>query len=74
MQKLEKLEKENSRHDIKYGNQYPVNILDMSIKNMSDDSESEKIKPEHEEMKEEGHQIELKDGYEQDEEYEESEE
>ena len=29
MQKLEKLEKENSIPDIKYGNQYPVNILDM---------------------------------------------
>ena len=41
---------------------------------MSDNNESEKIKAEHEEMKEEGHQIELKDGYEQDEEYEESEE
>jgi len=41
---------------------------------MSDDKKSEKIKAEHEEMKEEGHQLDLKEGYEQDEEYEESEE
>ncbi len=41
---------------------------------MSNEKESEKIKAEHEEMKEEGHQLELKEGYEQDEEYEESEE
>ncbi len=41
---------------------------------MSDDKKSEKIKTEHEEMKEEGHQLDLKEGYEQDEEYEESEE
>ena len=39
---------------------------------MSDEKESEKIKAELEEMKEEGHQLELKDNYEQDEEYEES--
>ncbi|MDH3677257.1 MAG: hypothetical protein OEQ12_03040 [Nitrosopumilus sp.] len=39
---------------------------------MSKDTESEKIKAEHEEMKEEGHQLELKEGYEQDEEYEEA--
>ena len=37
------------------------------------DSEAEKIKAEREEMKEEAHQLDLKDGYEQDEEYEESE-
>ena len=41
---------------------------------MSENSEKEKIKAEQEEMKEEVHQLELKDGYEQDEEYEESEE
>lgn len=41
---------------------------------MSDDKESEKIKAEHEEMKEESHQLDLKEGYEKDEEYEESEE
>ncbi len=40
---------------------------------MSNDKESEKVKSEHEEMKEQGHQLELKEGYEQDEEYEESE-
>ncbi len=41
---------------------------------MSEDKKSEKIKAEHEEMKEEGHQLDLKEGYEQDEEYEKSEE
>jgi hypothetical protein len=41
---------------------------------MSDDTESEKIKAEREEMKEEAHQLDLKDAYEKDEEYEESEE
>jgi hypothetical protein len=39
---------------------------------MSEDTESEKIKAEQEEMKEEGHEMDLKEGYEQDEEYEES--
>ena len=37
---------------------------------MSNDKESKKKKSEHEEMKEEGHQLELKEGYEQDEESE----
>ena len=41
---------------------------------MSEDKESEKIKAEREEMKEEGHELDLKEGYEQDEKYEESEE
>lgn len=41
--------------------------------NMSEDTEDEKIKAEREEMKEEAHQLDLKEGYEQDEEYEESE-
>lgn len=42
---------------------------------MSDDKETEKEwkKVEHEEMKEESHQLELKSNYESDEEYEESE-
>ncbi|MFB5631787.1 MAG: hypothetical protein ACE5Q9_00485 [Nitrosopumilus sp.] len=39
---------------------------------MSEDKEKEWKKLEQEEMKEEDHQLELKDGYEQDEEYEES--
>ena len=39
---------------------------------MSDKKENEKIKAEREEMLEETHQLELKEGYEQDEEYEES--
>ena len=41
---------------------------------MSEDKKIEKIKAEREEMMEEAHQLELKEGYEQDEEYEESEE
>lgn len=41
---------------------------------MSDERKNEKIKAEREEMKEESHQLDLKEGYEQDEEYEESEE
>jgi len=41
---------------------------------MSKKSEKELKKLDHEEMKEESHQIELKEGYEQDEEYEKSEE
>ncbi len=44
----------------------------MSNDKESEKKESEKKKSEHEEMKEEGHQLELKEGYEQDEEYEES--
>ena len=40
---------------------------------MSDEKEAEKIKAEREEMKEEAHQLDLQEGYEQDEEYEESE-
>lgn len=54
-------------------NQYPVNIKELYTLFMSEDTESEKIKAEREEMKEESHQIELKENYEQDEEYEESE-
>jgi len=42
------------------------------MESMIDDTESEKIKAEQEEMKEEGHELDLKDGYEQDEEYEEN--
>jgi len=41
---------------------------------MSEKSEKELKKLDQEEMKEETHQIDLKEGYEQDEEYEESEE
>jgi len=41
---------------------------------MSEDEEAEKINAEREEMIEEAHQLELKESYEQDEEYEESEE
>jgi len=41
---------------------------------MSKESEKELKKLDQEEMKEGGHQIELKEGYEQDEEYEESKE
>ena len=40
---------------------------------MSEESEKELKKLDQEEMKEEAHQIDLKEGYEQDEEYEESE-
>jgi len=40
---------------------------------MSEESEKELKKLDQEEMKEETHQIDLKEGYEQDEEYEESE-
>jgi len=40
---------------------------------MSEESEKESKKLDQEEMKEEAHQIDLKEGYEQDEEYEESE-
>ncbi len=40
---------------------------------MSEDKEAEKKKAEREEMIEEAHQLDLKEGYEQDEEYEESE-
>lgn len=40
---------------------------------MSEEKKDEKIKAEREEMMEEAHQLELKEGYEQDEEYEESE-
>ena len=58
---------------IKYENQKPVNILETHTIIMSEDSKSEKIKTEQEEMKEEQHQLDLKEGYEKDEEYEESE-
>ncbi len=40
----------------------------------NDEKQKEWKKLEHEEMKEEAHQLDLKEGYEQDEEYEESEE
>ena len=40
---------------------------------MSEDKEKEKIKAEQEEMKEEFHEMELEKGYEQDEEFNESE-
>lgn len=39
---------------------------------MYEESEKELKKQDHEEMKEESHQLELKEGYEQDEEYNES--
>ena len=41
---------------------------------MSEETEKELKKLDHEEMKEESHQLELMEGYEQDEEYDESEE
>ena len=41
---------------------------------MSEESEKELKKQDHEEMKEEGHQLELMECYEQDEEYDKSEE
>jgi hypothetical protein len=41
---------------------------------MSEDKEKEKIKAEQEEMKEEFHEMELEKGYEQDEEFNESDE
>jgi len=44
-----------------------------TIYHMSEESEKELKKQDHEEMKEETHQLELKEGYVQDEEYEESE-
>ena len=74
MPKKEKLKKEHRSLAIKYENQKSVNILESQIMFMDEDNESEKIKTEQEEMKEESHQIDLKEGYEQDEEYEESKE
>lgn len=74
MPKKEKPKKEHRSLAIKYENQKPVNILESQIMVMDEDNESEKIKTEQEEMKEESHQIDLKEGYEQDEEYEESKE
>ena len=73
LQKLEKLEKENNGLTINFENQRPFNIKEMQRFFMSEDIESEKIKAEREEMKEEAHNLELKENYEQDEEYEESE-
>jgi hypothetical protein len=58
---------------IKYENQKPVNISELPIILMNEDRKSEKIKAEQEEMKEEQHQLDLKEGYEKDEEYEKSE-
>ncbi len=58
---------------IKYENQKAVNILESQIILMSEDNKSEKIKAEQEEMKEESHQLDLKEGYEKDEDYEKSE-
>lgn len=58
---------------IKPENNTPVNILENTTFPMSEEKKSEKIKTEREEMLEESHQLELKEGYEQDEEYEESE-
>jgi hypothetical protein len=74
MPKKEKPKKGHRSLAIKYENQKPVNILESQIMFMDEDNESEKIKTEQEEMKEESHQIDLKEGYEQDEEYEESKE
>jgi hypothetical protein len=58
---------------INFENQKSVNILESQIIFMTEDSKSEKIKAEQDEMKEEQHQLDLKEGYEKDEEYEESE-
>jgi len=60
--------------NIKFENYKPVNIPEIVKFLMSEDKKAEKIKAEREEMMEEAHQLELKEGYEQDEEYEESEE
>ena len=60
--------------NIKFENYKPVNIPEIIKFLMSEDKKAEKIKAEREEMMEEAHQLELKEGYEQDEEYEESEE
>jgi len=60
--------------NIKFENYKPVNIPEVAKFFMSEDKKDEKIKAEREEMMEEAHQLELKEGYEQDEEYEESEE
>jgi hypothetical protein len=49
-------------------------MLDYHNYIMSEESERELKELDHEEMREENHQIELKEGYEQDEEYDESEE
>lgn len=69
-----KTKHQNCNSNIKCENQKVVNILGSIVKIMSEDGENEKIKAEREEMKEESHQLDLKEGYEQDEEYEESEE
>jgi hypothetical protein len=74
MPKKEKPKKGHRSLAIKYEIQKPVNILESQIMFMDEDNESGKIKTEQEEMKEESHQIDLKEGYEQDEEYEESKE
>jgi hypothetical protein len=59
--------------NIKLENYNFTNILDYMKRIMSKESEKELKKLDHEEMKEESHQLELKENYEQDEEYNESE-
>jgi len=59
--------------NIKLENYNSTNILDYMKRIMSKESEKELKKLDHEEMKEESHQLELKENYEQDEEYNESE-
>jgi len=59
--------------NIKLENYNFTNILDYIKRIMSKESEKELKKLDHEEMKEESHQLELKENYEQDEEYNESE-
>ena len=73
MPRQERQKKEVCHFNIKNENHKPVNIPHMERQSMSEDKDAEKKKAEREEMIEEAHQLELKDGYEQDEEYEESE-
>ena len=60
--------------NIKLENYNSANIVYRVKYFMSEESERELKKQDHEEMKEESHQLELKEGYEQDEKYDESEE
>ena len=59
--------------NIKLENYNFTNILDYMKRIMSKESEKELKKLDHEEMREESHQLELKENYEQDEKYDESE-
>lgn len=71
------ISKQYSNHsgnkNIKIGNYDSVNMLYYICYVVSKESEKELKKLDHEEMKEETHQLELQEGYIQDEEYDESE-